>query len=117
MEALAHLEHHRADVAAVDLRMPQIGGLEVLQAIRRADPDCQVILMSGDATIAAMISESEVPRSVMPAILGAMTDERMKSFFDKMVKAGLFKANLDYRKSYTLQFVNKGVGLDLRPKN
>jgi len=49
--------------------------------------------------------------------IGAMTDARMKSFFDKMVKAGLFKADLDYKKSYTLQFVNKGVGLDLRPKN
>ena len=24
--------------------------------------------------------------------IGAMTDERMKDFFDKMVKAGLFKA-------------------------
>jgi NitT/TauT family transport system substrate-binding protein len=49
--------------------------------------------------------------------IGAMTDERMKSFFDKMVKAGLMKASLDYKRSYTLQFVNKGVGLDLRPKN
>ncbi len=49
--------------------------------------------------------------------MGAMTDERMKSFFDKMVKAGVVKANLDYKKSYTLQFVNKKVGLDLRPKN
>jgi NitT/TauT family transport system substrate-binding protein len=48
--------------------------------------------------------------------IGAMTDERMKSFFDKMVRAGLFQADLDYRRSYTLQFVNKGVGLDLRPK-
>jgi NitT/TauT family transport system substrate-binding protein len=28
-----------------------------------------------------------------------------------MVKAGLFKADLDHRKAYTLQFVNKGVGL------
>ena len=46
--------------------------------------------------------------------IGAMTDERMKDFFDKMVQAGLFPANLDYRKSYTLQFVNKGVGLNLR---
>jgi len=26
------------------------------------------------------------------------------------------KAGLDYRKSYTLQFVGKKVGLDLRPK-
>ncbi len=46
--------------------------------------------------------------------VGAMTDERMKSFFDKMVAAGLFKADLDYKKSYTLQFVNKNVGADLR---
>jgi NitT/TauT family transport system substrate-binding protein len=48
--------------------------------------------------------------------IGAMTDERMASFFDKMVKAGVVKPTVDFRKSYTLQFVNKGVGLNLRPK-
>jgi NitT/TauT family transport system substrate-binding protein len=47
---------------------------------------------------------------------GAMTDARMKDFFDKMVRAGVTKPNLDYRKGYTLQFVDKKVGLDLRPK-
>ncbi|WP_441969805.1 ABC transporter substrate-binding protein [Microvirga sp. 2MCAF38] len=46
--------------------------------------------------------------------IGAMTDARMKDFFDKMVKAGLFKSDLDYKRAYTLQFVNKGVGLDLK---
>jgi DNA-binding NtrC family response regulator len=50
-EAVAYLKDHRADVAAVDLRMPDVGGLEVLRAIRAVDPDCQVILMSGEATI------------------------------------------------------------------
>jgi len=49
--------------------------------------------------------------------IGAMTDARMKSFFDKMVRAGVLKAELDYAKSYTLQFVNKRVGAELRPKN
>jgi NitT/TauT family transport system substrate-binding protein len=48
--------------------------------------------------------------------VGAMTDARMKNFFDEMVRAGVVKAGLDYRKSYTLQFVNKKVGLDPRPK-
>jgi NitT/TauT family transport system substrate-binding protein len=48
--------------------------------------------------------------------IGAMTDARMKDFFDKMVRAGVVKAGLDYRRSYTLQFVDKKVGLDLRPK-
>jgi len=46
--------------------------------------------------------------------IGAMTDARMKDFFDKMVKAGLFKPELDYTQAFTLQFVNKGVGLELK---
>jgi NitT/TauT family transport system substrate-binding protein len=48
--------------------------------------------------------------------IGAMTDARMKNFFDKMVRAGVVKASIDVKHAYTLQFVNKGVGLELRPK-
>ena len=48
--------------------------------------------------------------------LGAMTDARVKDFFDKMARAGVVRPDLDYRRAYTLQFVNKGVGNDLRPK-
>jgi NitT/TauT family transport system substrate-binding protein len=47
--------------------------------------------------------------------IGAMTDARMKGFFDEMVRAGVVKPEIDYRKAYTLQFVDKKVGLDLRP--
>jgi NitT/TauT family transport system substrate-binding protein len=49
--------------------------------------------------------------------IGAMTDARMASFFDKMVKAGVVKGSIEYKSSYTLRFVNKAVGVDLRPKN
>ena len=48
--------------------------------------------------------------------IGAMSDARVKDFFDKMVRSGVLKPDLDYRKAYTLQFVNKSVGVDLRPK-
>jgi NitT/TauT family transport system substrate-binding protein len=48
--------------------------------------------------------------------IGAMTDARVASFFDKMVRAGVVRRDIDFRKAYTLRFVNKGVGLDLRPK-
>jgi NitT/TauT family transport system substrate-binding protein len=48
--------------------------------------------------------------------IGAMNDARYASFFDKMVRAGAVRRDIDFRKAYTLQFVNKGVGLDLRPK-
>jgi NitT/TauT family transport system substrate-binding protein len=49
--------------------------------------------------------------------IGAMTDTRMASFFDKMVRAHVVRSDVDYRRAYTLRFINKGVGLDLRPKN
>jgi NitT/TauT family transport system substrate-binding protein len=48
--------------------------------------------------------------------IGAMTEARVASFFDKMSRAGVVKRDIDYRKAYTLQFINKGVGVDLRPK-
>jgi NitT/TauT family transport system substrate-binding protein len=46
--------------------------------------------------------------------IGAMTDEHIKSFYDKMVNAGVVDAGIDISKAYTLDFVNKGVGLDLK---
>jgi len=48
--------------------------------------------------------------------IGAMTDSRCEDFYEKMVRDGVTKPGLDYKKGYTLQFVNKGAGVDLRPK-
>jgi DNA-binding NtrC family response regulator len=50
-QAIEYLSAHRVDVAMIDLRMPEVGGLEVLRAIREADSRCQAILMTGFATI------------------------------------------------------------------
>jgi NitT/TauT family transport system substrate-binding protein len=46
--------------------------------------------------------------------IGAMNDERIASFYEKMVKAKAIPAGVDIKKAYTLIFVNKGVGLDLK---
>jgi len=48
--------------------------------------------------------------------VGAMTDARWKDFFDKMVAIGMVAPTTDYKQAYTLQFVDKGVGLNLRPQ-
>jgi NitT/TauT family transport system substrate-binding protein len=48
--------------------------------------------------------------------IGAMTDARWKDFFDKMVAIGMVDKGTAYTSAYTLQFVNKGVGLNLRPQ-
>jgi len=49
--ALAELSKLDPDVAVVDLQMPELGGLDVLKAIRRANPECHVILLTGNPTI------------------------------------------------------------------
>jgi NitT/TauT family transport system substrate-binding protein len=48
--------------------------------------------------------------------IGAMTEARMTSFYGKMVRAGVVRPAIDLGRAYTLRFVNKKVGLDLRRK-
>jgi NitT/TauT family transport system substrate-binding protein len=42
--------------------------------------------------------------------IGAMTDDRWKRFYDSMAAVGVVPAGLDYKKAYSLEFINKGVG-------
>jgi hypothetical protein len=35
--------------------------------------------------------------------IGAMSDARVASFFDKMVRAGVVRRDIDYRQAYTLR--------------
>jgi NitT/TauT family transport system substrate-binding protein len=46
--------------------------------------------------------------------IGAMNPERMRRFYEEMVASGVMPEGIDIEQAYTLQFVNKGVGLDLR---
>jgi NitT/TauT family transport system substrate-binding protein len=49
--------------------------------------------------------------------IGALTDARILSFYATMLRAGVVKPGLDIKRGYTTQFVNKKVGLRLRPRN
>ena len=50
-EAIALMQTRHADLALVDLRIPDVGGLDVLRAIREADAACQAVLMTGYASV------------------------------------------------------------------
>jgi DNA-binding NtrC family response regulator len=50
-EGIARIQSGHADLVMVDLRMPDVGGLEVLRAIRESNPNCQAVLMTGYATV------------------------------------------------------------------
>jgi NitT/TauT family transport system substrate-binding protein len=46
--------------------------------------------------------------------IGAMTDARWKDFHATMVEAGLYTSDLDLKRAYTLKFVNKRYGIQLK---
>lgn len=47
--------------------------------------------------------------------IGAMTDARLKEFFDLMSANKVFDAKLDYKKAFDTRFVNKGRGIAVAP--
>jgi DNA-binding NtrC family response regulator len=50
-EAMRALARRPADLAMLDLRMPDVNGLDLLRQIRVAVPGCQVILMTAHAAV------------------------------------------------------------------
>jgi DNA-binding NtrC family response regulator len=57
-EAFKIVANHPIDIAVLDIRLPEMNGLEVLKEIRRMRPDTKTIMMSGfgdmDAAITAL---------------------------------------------------------------
>jgi DNA-binding NtrC family response regulator len=50
------LRNDDVHIAIVDLKMPDLSGLDVAQIIKRHDSDCSVILMTGYATLDSAVS-------------------------------------------------------------
>jgi two-component system response regulator HydG len=51
VDAMRELMRRPADLAMVDLRMPDVNGLDLLRQIRETVPGCEVILMTGHAAV------------------------------------------------------------------
>jgi NitT/TauT family transport system substrate-binding protein len=73
---------------------PEMDDAKIAYAIRVMNE--QGIVLSGDA---------------LQLGIGAMTDARWQSFYEGMRDAGVYPAGLDFKKAYSLDFVNKRVGL------
>lgn len=69
-----------------------------------------------DYAIEKMLSEGIVDSGDTEELgIGAMTEAKVQDFFDKMVEAEVTDADIDWQASFTTEFVNKGVGKDLKP--
>ncbi len=46
--------------------------------------------------------------------IGAITEQKVGDFFDKMVGAGVVDSSIPWQQAFTTEFANKGVGMDLK---
>jgi DNA-binding NtrC family response regulator len=82
LEALEKVRARPYDVAVVDLKMPQMSGIELLRAIRKMDPDVAVIVVTGYATI----------ETAVEAMKEGACDYLSKPFTPDELRLGLRKA-------------------------
>jgi NitT/TauT family transport system substrate-binding protein len=83
-------------------------------AMLRDNPEISVEEL--EASVALMRSQGIVDSGdALRLGIGAMDAARIRRFFDSMAAAGLYSAGaIDPEQAATLQFVNQGVGLDLK---
>jgi DNA-binding NtrC family response regulator len=82
-DAIARLAEIKPDAALVDLQMPEVGGLDVLKAIREVDPECRVILMTGNPTIDSAVEA--VKLGALDYISKPLDFERLRSLLQGIV--------------------------------
>lgn len=83
------------------------------QAIKKANPEMTDALIAyGRATLKehGVIDSGDALKDG----IGAMTNARWKSFYESMTDVGLYPKGMDYRNAYTLQFVDKRVGMETK---
>jgi NitT/TauT family transport system substrate-binding protein len=80
------------------------------ELIKRDNPEMtDALLAYGIAKIKefGVVDSGEAKRNG----IGSMTEARWRDFFDTMSRAGVYPKDLDFRKAYTLRFVDKKVGM------
>jgi DNA-binding NtrC family response regulator len=83
-EALHILENNTFDVVFTDLKMIDVGGMEVLRTIKQKYPDTIVVIITGYATVASAVETMRygafdyLPKPFTPAEITAVLDKALE---------------------------------------
>jgi two-component system response regulator YesN len=102
---LSMLEEHKIDLAIVDMKMPGLNGVELLQLIERDYPDLLTIVISG-------YNDFEYTRQ---AILSKVVDYLLKPVNRSDLNQALVKAFnvLEAKRLMQSEFINKNIALNM----
>jgi DNA-binding NtrC family response regulator len=88
MDAIKLIESKTYDAIILDLMMPEMDGLEALKVMKEKNPDIQVILLTGHATVEKGIEAMKLGAMDLvqkPADLKALTEKIVKAQAHKMI--------------------------------
>jgi len=80
-EALGLVQTHQYDFVFIDLKMPEMSGVEVTKAIRHIRPDIDVVIITGYATIESAVETMK--HGAMDYVQKPFTDEELLQFTKK----------------------------------
>jgi len=87
-EALEMVEDRFFDAVVLDLMMPEMDGLEALKAFKEKNPDLQVIMLTGHATVEKGIEAIKLGAMDLvekPADLGTLSEKIKKAQARKLI--------------------------------
>ena len=87
-EAVRLAEEQSFDAIILDLKMPEMDGIEVLKMLKKKSPDSQVILLTGHATVEKGIEAMKLGAMDFlekPADLNALTEKIKEAQAQKML--------------------------------
>ncbi|MBN1652746.1 MAG: response regulator [Deltaproteobacteria bacterium] len=88
IEALSKAEEQTFDAVILDMAMPQMDGIDTLKRLRKINPDLQVILLTGHATIdksVEAIKLGAIDFLEKPAEIDAVMDRIKAAKFARML--------------------------------
>ena len=87
-EALALAEEGAYDAIVLDLQMPEMDGLQTLEKLKAINPDLQVILLTGHATVEKGVQAMKLGATDVlekPADIQVLTEKIRKAHAKKII--------------------------------
>ena len=107
-EAIAHLKTREFDLILLDIKMEDMDGTEILQQIRRSDPEAKVVMITGYPTIATAVHCTKLGALdylTKPFSLGDLDAALSKVHSGKSVKRESFAIQTDIKQDPTKRLI------------
>jgi response regulator RpfG family c-di-GMP phosphodiesterase len=110
--AISELERARYDMVISDLKMPRMGGLDLLKEVARAHPDTLTVIMTGFGTVETAIDAMK--RGAYDYILKPFKVEEVVHIVQRgLEKSRLTAENLRLREALSLYKVSEAIAASL----